>query len=195
MKCFCWLPAELDPRQAVRAKDQPLSRALPCANPLDFHAEIQVRVNAALSSLNFGWGCSLAATAQPCQESHSWGSAGWGAQPSRAGQGGVRGAPGCPFLGDAPLEVALAGQCSVSSRKVLGNSVSWSLQSFLAPAVWFSRKGDKLNHPMVWFAVFLKIKVFKIMPTVSNVTPPWGNMRQEPKMCCHNVHYLRISLH
>lgn len=52
----------------IRKKDQALSRALPCANPLDFHAELQVRVNAALSfkSLNSGWVFSLAAITQLC---------------------------------------------------------------------------------------------------------------------------------
>lgn len=43
-KHFCWLFAVLDHHQAARKKDQPLSRALPRANPLDFHAEIQGRV-------------------------------------------------------------------------------------------------------------------------------------------------------
>lgn len=65
MKRFCWLSAELDFCQTARAKDQPLSRALPCTNLLDFRAEIQVRVNAVLGRLNFGLVCSLAATAQP----------------------------------------------------------------------------------------------------------------------------------
>lgn len=61
MKGFCWLSAELDSCQTAGAKDQPLSRALPCTNLLHFHAEIQVRVSAVLGSLNFGWVCSLAA--------------------------------------------------------------------------------------------------------------------------------------
>lgn len=43
-KHFRWLFAVLDHHQAARKKDQPLSRALPRANPLDFHAEIQGRV-------------------------------------------------------------------------------------------------------------------------------------------------------
>lgn len=139
MKRFCWLSAELDPCQAARAKDQPLSRALPCANPLDFHAEIQVRVNAALSRLNFGWACSLAATAQLCdalaaaRKATRGAALPAGAQPG--GVGGWRGAPGLPFPRDAPLEAALAGQWPATSQKVLGNSVSCSLQSFLAPAV------------------------------------------------------------
>lgn len=64
MKRFCWLSAELDSGQTAGAKDQPQSRALPCTNLLHFHAEIQVRVNAELGSLNFGLVCSLAAAAQ-----------------------------------------------------------------------------------------------------------------------------------
>lgn len=62
MKRFCWLSAELDSCQTAGAKDQPLSRELPCTNLMDFHAEIQVRVNAVLGSLNLVF--SLAAIAQ-----------------------------------------------------------------------------------------------------------------------------------
>lgn len=80
----------------MKAKDQPLSRALPFTNPLDFHAEIQVRVNAALSSLDFGWALLPAATAQPCADSAAAGKATRGAVLARglgpAGQG--RGLPG-----------------------------------------------------------------------------------------------------
>lgn len=61
MKRFCWLSAQLDSCQTAGAKDQPLSRALPCTNLLHFHAEIQVRASAVLGSLNFGWVCSLVA--------------------------------------------------------------------------------------------------------------------------------------
>lgn len=44
---------------------------------------------------------------------------------------------------NAMLEAALAGQCPKSSQTALGNSVSWSLQSFLAPVVCiFQERGQ-----------------------------------------------------
>lgn len=134
MERFCCLSAALDPCQAEKAKDQPLSRALPCANPLGFHAEVQVRVAAALTSLSFGWVCSLAATAQPSAASAAASGAAGGAAPAaglspeRQSKGPVGSASGRLSLGlegllwsisvlRAPekyLEILYPGACKVS---------------------------------------------------------------------------------
>lgn len=152
-----------------------------------------------LGSLNFGLVCSLAATAQL-----------WAALATAAKTtGGAVPAGGLSWVGlvrepvEAPgmlaleandlLKAALARQCPRSSPKAFGNSVSWSLQIFLAPAVFiFQERGQaKTSNGLV--SVFFKFKVFKIMLMASNIAPPWGNMRQELKICCHNANYLRIS--
>lgn len=86
-------------------KDQPPSRALPCANPLDFHVEVQGRVNTALSSLSFGWACSLAATAQLCA----------GSDGARRATGGV------PLAGQAHG----SGHCEEGAGGGLQGGCSW----------------------------------------------------------------------
>lgn len=95
-------------------KDQPPSRALPCANPLDFHVEVQGRVNTALSSLSFGWACSLAATAQLCA----------GSDGARRATGGV------PLAGQAHG----SGHCEEGAGGGLQGSCSWghAAQALLA---------------------------------------------------------------
>lgn len=119
-----------------RSKGSKLSRVLSCANLLDFHAEIQVRANAAKSST--GWGLSWVGQLRELVEAPEM----------------------LALAANALLEAALAGQCPRSSQKALGNSVSWSLQSFLAPAVCiFQERGQaKASSGLVSGFYFLNLR-------------------------------------
>lgn len=65
------------------------------------------------------------------------------------------------FEASALLEAALAGQCPRSSQKAHGNSVSWSLQSFLAPAVFIFQERGQAKPSDGLVSVFSNVRYSK----------------------------------
>lgn len=59
------------------------------------------------------------------------------------------------------LEAALACQCPRSSQKAFGNSVSWSLQSFLASAVFIFQERGQAKPSSGLVSVFLNLRYSK----------------------------------